>query len=360
MTEKTMDRLDLAAIRQQAEAALSPPAWDFIEGGALDEETLARNERRFVGYHLCPAIFRGVSTPACATTFLDLSLSIPVVVAPFAGDAMLSDEGFVAVARAAARAGTVAIVPELASASLEKVAQEAPEGAGIFQITPFDTAEQLLWLAARAAGAGYRAICLTADAAVGGIRRRSLRHPFDVQKELEVSNWWEDAGFDPRHQFRNLLRRGDPDWTWDAVTDVAAECPLPLVIKGIMTARDAAAATAAGAAAIYVSNHGGRQLGGVSATIDVLPEVVQAVSGTVPVVLDGGVRSGTDVVRALALGADLVAIGRPAAWGLAASGEEGVLRVLQIFQHEIETTLTLLGCDTPADLDPSHVVRRPA
>jgi 4-hydroxymandelate oxidase len=360
MIEQTLDRLDLAAIRRRAEATLQPAAWDFVDGGALDEETLTSNERSFAGYVLRPAVFRGASTPDCTTTFLDLPLSMPVVVAPFAGDAMLNNGGFTAVARAAERAGTAAIVPELASASLEEIGRDAPGGAEIFQITPFGTPEQFLNLAARAKSAGYRAICMTSDAAVGGIRRRSLRHPLDIQAALHVANWMVEDGLDPHIQFRNLLRRQDPDWTWDVVTEVAAECPLPLVIKGIMTGRDAAAATAAGAAAVYVSNHGGRQLDGVAATIDVLFEVVEAVAGAVPVVLDGGVRSGTDVVRALALGACLVGVARPMAWGLAAGGEEGVLRVLRIFQYEIETTLTLLGCEVLADLEASHLRRAPA
>lgn len=214
VADLVIDRADLAAIRRQAEAMLPVPVKDFIDGGALEEETLAANERCFARYPLRPAIFRGVSTPDCATSFLGLALGMPLVVAPFAGDAMLHDEGFVAVARAAGRAGTVAVVPELASVSLEEVVRSAPEGAGLFQITPFGTPEQFLWLADRAAGAGYRGICVTADAAVGGIRRRTLRHPFDVQGALQVANWSVEAGLDPRHQFRNLLRRQDPDWTW--------------------------------------------------------------------------------------------------------------------------------------------------
>ena len=358
MPEMLLEGLDLAAIRGRAEAALPPPVWDFLEGGALDEETLDANEQRFADYTLRPSVFRGVSAPDLATTFLDMSLSMPVVIAPFAGDAMLNEAGFAAVARAAGRAGTAAIVPELASASLEEIARVAQTGAAMFQITPFGTPEQFLWMADRAAKAGYRAICVTSDASVGGIRRRSLRHSFDIQGALQVENWSPEAGLDPRHQFRNLMRRQDPDWTWDVVAEVTAECPLPIVVKGVMTARDSAAAAAAGAASVYVSNHGGRQLDGVAATVNVLTEVVDAVAGAIPVVLDGGVRSGTDVVRALALGADLVGLGRPAAWGLAAGGEEGVLRVLQIFCHEIETVLTLLGCETPAQLDRSHVGRR--
>jgi 4-hydroxymandelate oxidase len=351
----------LDEIVDRAREKLGPVVWDFLAGGAGDEDTLVANRAAFRRWTFRPKVFSGVTPPDTTTEFLGLRLAVPIVTAPFAGDLLYNGggdgEGFAAVSRACAEVGTVSIVPETTADSLEVLAAKAPAAARIFQLTPLGTEDDFVHLVRRAAAAGYAALCVTADVPVVGIRRRNARNRFVALGALALGNFAPEFGIDPARYFGHTHRLERPDWSWQQLADVyaAAGVTIPFLVKGIMTAEDARAAVNAGASAVYVSNHGGRQLDGLPATLDQLDEVAAEVGGEVPVVFDGGVSSGADVVKALALGADVVAIGRAAAVGLVAAGQAGVRRVLEILRHELETTMVLLGRPSIAALDRSTI-----
>jgi 4-hydroxymandelate oxidase len=328
---------------EAARASLPPDALAYLEGGAEDEYTLRENRRAFARWNLRPRMLTGVSAADPSTTFLDLPLAMPILVAPFAGDTLLHPDGYGGVLDAAASAGTLAVVPEVTGETLEVLASAAPAAARVFQLSLRHPHAVLVDLLRRAADAGYAAFCVTVDVPVVGVRRRELRNP---GARLEIANFRSRVT-----GFMDDTGEREQPWTWARLADVMATTPLPYAVKGVLTAEDARAAVDAGARAVYVSNHGGRQLDGAPATLDQLPDVVDEVGGDAEVAVDGGVRSGGDVVKALALGARAVLVGRPACYGLAAAGTAGVGRVLEILRHELVTAMTLLGRGRVADLD---------
>jgi 4-hydroxymandelate oxidase len=329
----------------EARRTLSPDALAYVEGGAEDERTLEENRLAFTRWLLRPRMLTGAPAADPSTTFLGMPLAMPILVAPFAGDTLLHADGYRAVLEAAAGLGTLAVVPEVTGETLEVLASAAPEAARVFQLSLRHPDAVLVDLLSRVAHAGYAALCVTVDVPVVGVRRRELRNP---GARLEIANFPSRAtGF-----IDDTGERERP-WTWARLADVMAGIELPFAVKGVLTAEDARAAVEAGAAAVYVSNHGGRQLDSAPATLDQLAEIVDEVGGDAEVALDGGVRSGGDVVKALALGARAVLVGRPACYGLAAAGRAGVHRVLEILRHELVTAMTLLGRARVADLDRS-------
>jgi 4-hydroxymandelate oxidase len=340
--------LDDAVI--EARRTLPPDALAYVEGGAEDERTLDENRRAFTRWFLRPRVLTGAPAADPSTTFLGMPLAMPILVAPFAGDTLLHADGYRAVLEAAASLGTLAVVPEVTGETLEALASAAPDAARVFQLSLRHPHAVLVDLLNRAADAGYRALCVTVDVPVVGVRRRELRHP---GARLEIANFPSRAT-----GFIDHTGERERPWTWARLADVMAGTDLPFAVKGVLTAEDARAAVEAGAAAVYVSNHGGRQLDSAPATLDQLAEVVDEIGGDAEVALDGGVRSGGDVVKALALGARAVLVGRPACYGLAAGGRAGVHRVLEILRHELVTAMTLLGRARVADLD--RTVLQPA
>ena len=358
----TVDAAGLRSVDDAAAAArarLDDEAWNFVAGGAGDERTVDENRAAFGRWQLRPRVLTGIGPPDLTTTVLGIPVACPVLVAPFAGDTRLHPDGFPAVVRACAEHGTVAVVPELTAAPLEVVAAAAPDAARVFQLSLLGDEADFARLAGRAAAAGYAALCVTVDAPVVGIRRRSA--PFGVAPttHLTLGNFGPDSGIDVVEYFGHSQRLDRPTWTWPRLADAAAAAGLPFAVKGILGAADARAAVDAGAAAVYVSNHGGRQLDPAPATLDVLAEVVAEVGDDVEVLLDGGVTSGADVATAVALGARAVLVGRAAAFGLAAAGQAGVARVLALLDHELRTTMTLLGRGSLAALDATTVSPAP-
>ncbi len=314
-----------------ARARLSTEVTDFIAGGAEDERTLQRNREAFSRWTLRPRVLTGVSGPRLATTVLGEPVALPVLLAPTGEHALSHPDGEAATARAAAAAGTILISSTASSLSLEAVAA-ATSAPLWFQLYCFSDRELTASLVTRAKAAGYRAVVLTVDAPVLGRREREIRSGYAVRRALHRGNFSDG-------------RQGsfDASLTWEVVPWLRELSGLPVVVKGILCGEDAALAVAHGAAAVIVSNHGGRQLDGAPASLDVLPEVVAAVQGRAEVYLDGGVRRGTDVLMALALGARAVCIGRPYLWALAAGGQAGVEHVLTLLRDEIVTALTLCG-----------------
>jgi 4-hydroxymandelate oxidase len=314
---------------EAAKAAVSSEAWDYYEGGAGDEWTLAENRRAFERWMLRPRFLRGAGSPDPSTSILGTPLAFPVLVAPWAYQRMAHPEGELATARAAAAAGTVMVVSSTTESYLEDVAA-AGDGPTWWQLYVAEDRGFTEAMLARVVAAGYGAICWTVDFPVAGLRHRDTRSGFVMPFGTSASDYVFDAAL-----------------TWDDLAWIREHAPgLPVVVKGLLTAEDAELAVQAGADAIVVSNHGGRQLDRSPAGIDALPEVVAQVSGRVPVLVDGGVRRGIDVLTALALGATAVLVGRPTIWGLAAEGEAGVRGVLAILRAEFENAMALTGCRT--------------
>jgi 4-hydroxymandelate oxidase len=340
-----------------AERALEPSAYGYFAGGAGDERTLRENLEAYERWSLRPRMLVDVGKVSSDTTVLGVPVSMPVLVAPTAFLRVAHPDGERGVARAAAAAGTIYCLSTLATASPAAVAEAAPGGTRWFQLYCFRDRGVTRSLVEQAAVAGFAAIVLTVDFPFPGRRERDLRTGFAVPAEIEVPSVAAAVGGRQSATPAEIFALLDPTLTWRDLDELAAMSDLPLIVKGILTGEDARLAVEHGAAAIAVSNHGGRQLDEVPASLDVLPEVIEAVSGAAPVLVDGGVRRGTHVVKALALGAQAVMVGRPLVWGLAANGEAGALRVLELLRDEVKLALALLGCPSPEAVGPEHVRR---
>jgi isopentenyl diphosphate isomerase/L-lactate dehydrogenase-like FMN-dependent dehydrogenase len=342
-----------------AEERLGPGAWSYFAGGADDERTLRWNFEAYGRWQLRPRILCDVSRVSTETTVLGTQVSLPVLVAPVAFQRMAHPDGEAATARAAAAAGTVMCLSTIATATPADVAAAAPGGPRWFQLYVFKDWGLTSALVQQAVDAGYAAIVLTADTPYLGRREGPLRAGFAIPDDVRIPA--VDAargGLQPfsLHEHFDLF---SPSVSWRDVERLAELSGLPVVVKGVLTAEDARLACEHGAAAIAVSNHGGRQLDGVPATLDALPEVAEAVDGRAEVYLDGGIRRGTDVVKALAHGARATLAGRAVLWGLAVGGEEGARHVLELLRCEIRLAVSLLGCTSPAEIRREHVAPAP-
>ena len=347
--------LNVADYERAAEEKLEPGAFGYFAGGAGDERTLRENVTAFARWHLRPRMLVDVSAATTETTVLGEAVSMPLLVAPTALQRAAHPEGEVATARAAAAAGTIMCLSTVATATPAEVAAAAPDGKRWFQLYWPPDRGFARELVEAAVASGYRALVLTVDLPALGRRERDLRTGFELPPEIVVPSFvrWQEGGGAARPDLINWLV--DPALTWRDLEWLRSVCELPLVVKGILTREDALLAVEHGAAAVVVSNHGGRQLDGVAPSLDALPEVVEAVGERVEVLMDGGIRRGTDVVKALALGARAVLAGRAPLWGLAVAGEEGVRHVLELLRAELLLALQLLGCPTPADVTRAHV-----
>ena len=341
----------LADLWETARQRLPDDVWDFLVGGSGDETTLRENCSAFSGWRLRPRVMGGHAPPDLRTSFLGIDLAHPVLTAPFGAEGLFHDEGHLAVARANATAGAASIVPEASTWSLEEVADAAPEAARIFQLHPMGRPEHVLHAIRRAEAAGYTALCFTCDCPTAGWRERNMRNGFSLGPDEIGGNYPMGGPVAYEDVFGQLFRRDDRVWSWDELAAVCAQTRLPWMAKGILTAEDARAAVAAGASAVIVSTHGGRQLDRAPAALTQLPEVVAAVEGRALVALDSGIRRGADVVTALALGADVVVVGRLAAVALAAGGQAGVERMHALLREEMRTILMLLGVPSVRALD---------
>lgn len=366
--------------RQLAQRRLPRMIFEYLEGGAEDESTLRSNLTAFDNVTFCPRVLVDVSKRDQTTTVLGEHVNLPVLLAPAGLIRLISREGELAVARAAGRAGTVFMVSTASSYSLEEIAAAAT-GPLWFQLYLWRGQDVTRSLVERAHQAGYRVLCIAVDVPITGKRLRDLRNGMTVPPRIGVRNllntagklsWVRDYLFGGKITFSNLLGIAEGDdmvsmWTyvnnelinpaanWSDFAWLREMWKGPLVVKGIVTVEDTLRAIDYGADGIVVSNHGGRQLDGLPSTLEVLPEIVRAVGGRAEVFLDGGVRYGTDVVKAIALGARACLIGRPYLWGLAAGGEAGVARVLEIFEEEIDRTLALIGRSKVDKVDSSAV-----
>ena len=329
---------------------LDAGAHGYYAGGAGDELTLRDNVEAYRRWQLRPRLLVDVSGCTTATTVLGHDISMPLIVAPVAFQRVAHPDGEVGMARAAASVGTAMCLSTMATATPADVA--ATGAIRWFQLYAFRDEGVTRELVARALAAGFSALALTIDTPVLGRRERDFRTGFTIPPDIEVASLGRGS-LTPLEAFSLVSQ----SLTWRDVEKLAGMADVPVLVKGVLTREDAALAADHGAAGIVVSNHGGRQLDGVSATIDALPEVVEAVAGRLPVLVDGGVRRGTDVVKALALGAEAVLAGRAPLWGLAAGGEAGARHVLELLRDEILLALKLVGATSPGDVTRTHIQR---
>jgi 4-hydroxymandelate oxidase len=306
---------------------------------------------------LRPRLLRDVTTVTTERAVLGADLAAPIIVAPMAYQRHAHPDGEVAMSRAAASFGTIMTLSTMATASPAEVAAAAPDAPRWFQLYVFRDQGVTRSIMDEAVESGYRAIVLTVDAPYFGRRERDIRTGWLIPEEPPVPALVAALGAGAATSVTEHFKLISPSLSWRDVERIASETKLPVLVKGIHTAEDATLAVEHGAAGIVVSNHGGRQLDGVAATIDTLPEVVEAVGENVDILVDGGIRRGVDVVVALALGARAVLVGRPVLWGLAVDGADGAERVLRLLRDELELALGLCGCCSPDDVTRAHVAR---
>jgi 4-hydroxymandelate oxidase len=350
-----LDPLDLNALEGAARERLDRGVYDYVAGGADDEHSVADAQAAWARLRLRPRVLRDVSEVSMATTVLGHRLPVPLLVAPMAYHRMAHPEGEAASAAGAAAAGAGYILSTQATMAVEEVAEVVPDGLRWFQVYVVRDRGWTADLVARAAAAGYRALVLTVDVPVLGNRLRDLHNDFRLPTGLKPANAppagaarQRELAVDPLAQVGQF----DPGLTPEVIGWLADRSGLPVLVKGVLRGDDALACLDAGAAGVVVSNHGGRQLDTVVATADALAEVAAAVGDRGEVYVDGGIRRGTDVVKALALGARAVLVGRPVLWGLAVGGAAGVERVLSGLAGELRLAMALCGTPDLARLTP--------
>ncbi|MET9261195.1 alpha-hydroxy acid oxidase [Amycolatopsis sp. NPDC004079] len=332
----------IAELEAIARERMEPAHYDYYAGGAGEEATLRANEEEFRRRVLVPRALRGVGKRDLTVEISGSTMSMPILVCPTAFHRLAHSDGELATAQATAEAGTVFVCSMASTTAVEDVAKVAD--VFWFQLYPQSDREFTEAVISRAENAGARALVVTVDSAVHGRRERDHRHAFhDLPPGLAAENMRDATG-----RVRDIEMPAD--LAWDDLAWLRETTKMPVLLKGVLHPEDARRAVAAGIDGIFVSNHGGRQLDGAISSLAALPEIVSVVDGQVPLILDGGVRSGADVVKALALGADAVGVGRPVLWGLAAAGQEGVAEVLERLREETDTALGLCGARTPGEL----------
>lgn len=359
-----MTPINLHDFERLAESRLPKPIYDYFASGAGDEITARDNLSAWGRWRLRPRVLVDVSACDTATTVLGQPMAAPVLTAPCALNALAHPDGELAVARAAAALGLTQVVSTFSAYSLEEIAAAAPAGRRWFQLYCFKDRGLTAALVRRAEAAGYGAVCVTVDTPQAGLRERDMRNRFQLPvgvapKALAQAqaDTFRDAHRADAAPHQNLAHLLDSGLTWDLIGWLRSLTRLPILLKGVMCAEDARLAVQHGVDGVIVSNHGGRQLDGALATADVLPEIVETAQGRLEVLVDGGLRRGSDVLKAVALGARAVLIGRPYVWALAVDGETGVQTALSILLNELRLSMALAGCASLADLTRDRVVR---
>ncbi|MBA4168861.1 MAG: alpha-hydroxy-acid oxidizing protein [Chloroflexi bacterium] len=338
--------INLSDYEPMARTRMDPGAWDYYAGGAGDERSLADNRLAWDRLRLRPRVLVDVAQRDLSTTAFGVHLDHPIIVAPMAAHDLAHPDAERATARGAAAAGALLTLSTISSVPLEEVAAVEPAAPRWFQLyTPVDRADTES-LVLRAVNAGFSALAVTVDLPLPGNRERDDRNRFVLHMgaHLPADQPTDETGI-------VVL----PTFDWDELLWLRSVCPIPLIAKGILRADDALRAVHAGCDGIWVSNHGGRQLDTAIAGVDALPEVADAVGDRALLVVDGGVRRGIDVLKGLALGADLVAVGQPVLWGLAVDGADGVRHVLEIARDELSLAMALTGCRSVADITPDLI-----
>ena len=369
--ERPGQPLDWAALAREAQRVAEPQAADYVFGGAGTEDTMRANEEAFRRWRIVPRMLRDVSARDLSVTVLGTECPAPLALAPVGAQAIVHDDGERASAGAATAVGLPMTVSTVSTMAMEEIAAAAagPKWFQLYWPTDRDLAASFL---ARAEAAGYRAIVVTLDTFLPGWKPRDLQRAWQPYLQgIGIANYVSDPVFRARlakppeddmqaavGEFVSVFT--NPRLTWDDLEFLRSRTTLPIALKGILHPEDARAAREHGMDGVVVSNHGGRQVDGAIASLDALPAIVDAVGDDMDVLLDSGVRTGADVVKALALGADAVLVGRPYIWGLAVGGEAGVLAVLRAMLAELDLTIGLSGHVGPGQLHPGVLVREGA
>jgi isopentenyl diphosphate isomerase/L-lactate dehydrogenase-like FMN-dependent dehydrogenase len=337
---------------QAARAAMPAPLWQFSGSGPESEISLRRNRAAYDRLALLPRLLRDVSSRDLSTTMLGHRLTMPVMLAPIGLIQLFHPDGAVAQARVADRVGTITFIGTNSEPALEEV-RAACRGPIVFQLYTYGDRDWIRRLAQRVENAGYDAICLTVDCPDAGLRDRYLQNDFENR-----ARGGQRPNVEPMPKVGNRSEQNDylGRFTWDELAWLRENTRLPLILKGILSQHDAKLAVDHGANVIHVSNHGGRRQDQLPATLDVLPSIVKAVDNRAEIIFDGGIMRGTDVVKALALGAQSVLIGKLMMWALSAGGDEGLCRALDILSREIGATMANVGAATTSDLTPDMVI----
>ncbi|XP_069005977.1 2-Hydroxyacid oxidase 1 [Embiotoca jacksoni] len=362
-------RVCVLDFEEEARKVLPKSVYDYYRSGADEQNTLADNVAAFKRWNLVPRVLRDVSSVDLSVSVLGEKLSMPLGVAATAMQRMAHPEGETATARACKAAGTGMMLSSWATSTIEEVmsAMKASSGGGgvlWLQLYIYKDRELTLSLVHRAEKAGYKAIFVTVDTPYLGKRLDDVRNRFKISPHLSMSNFsTASLAFSERNYGNDsglavyVAKAIDPTLCWDDIAWLKKHTHLPVIVKGVLNGEDAVQAVNYGVNGILVSNHGGRQLDGIPATLDVLEEVVRAVQGRCDVYLDGGVRRGTDILKALAMGAKAVFIGRPVLWGLACQGEQGVTELLELLKEELRLAMALSGCRSVSEVSRSLVRR---
>ena len=340
--------ITVAEYEPLARAAMDRGAWDYYAGGAGDERSLIDARDAWDRLRLRPRILVNVAERDLTTTAFGRSLAHPVIVAPMAAHDLAHPDAERGTARGAAAAGALFTLSTISSVPMEEVAEAAPDAPRWFQLYAPADRSACQALVERAVVAGYEAVAVTVDLPLPGNRERDRRNAFELHLGVHLPpDQPTDEG--------GIVEL--PTLTWDDLAWLRSVCPIPLIAKGVLRADDAVRAVDLGCDGIWVSNHGGRQLDTSVAGIDALPEIAAAVGDRALIVVDGGVRRGIDVMKGLALGADLVAVGRPVLWGLAVGGADGAQHVLELLRDELSLAMALAGCRTIEEITPDLVAR---
>ena len=328
--------LTLHEIVQKARQKLNHDNWDYIVGGTETETTVRRNRAALDAIAFKPRVLRDVSQIDMGTTFLGRHLRLPVLLAPVGSLELFHPDSAIAVATAAHRFGVGHMLSSVSEVGFESVQRQVPDALRMFQLYVHGDAAWVDDLVARTQAAGCAAFCLTVDSAYYSRRERDI-----AQRNIRRS-------VVPGREFQ-------PTLTWKDVDRIKSKLKIPLILKGIATAEDAAIAIDHGVDMVYVSNHGGRQLDHDRGTLDMLPEIVQAVNGRAQIIVDGGINRGADIVKAIAMGAHMVGLGRMQCYGLAADGVNGIVRMLELLELEVKSCMGLLGVCSMSELTPSYL-----
>ena len=363
MKRSTKVVVNLADFEELAKKRLPRALFEHAAGGAEDEITLRDNVVAFQRLQIIPRVLRDVTERKTDTTVIGHAISFPVLIAPIACLRRFHPQGELALVRAASNAGTISIISTGACYDFKEIATAA-RGFAWLQLYAYRDKAVTQALVQGAEAAGYKAICITVDVPVDGNRERDRRNSYYYPREMLYGNLkgLGVKGVSRRMNDAELLAFADRELrvalTWHYLEWLKTITKLPILLKGILSPQDAACAVSSGVNGIVVSNHGGRQLDGTPASIDALPEIAKAVGGQIEILLDSGVRRGTDVLRAVALGAKAVLLGRPCAWALAVDGEHGVSQALEILQKEFSTAMALAGCARVSEIT-ADLIRLP-
>ncbi len=357
--KKTSKLLTVADYQRAAKQRLTRSAYDYYRSGSEQERALERNERAFARYVIWNRVLVDVEERDLSTSVMGFPVASPLLVAPTAYHKLACADGELATARAAEAAGTIYVASTLATTSLEDIAS-ASKSPKFFQLYVHKDRVFTQTLVARAEESGYDALVVTVDTPLLGRRLRDERNGFALPPGLEMANLTsalvdQDGKDDASLLAHYVASRHDAAFTWKDLAWLRSLSHLPIILKGIVRVDDAMRAASEGVSAVIVSNHGGRQLDSAPATLDALPGIADAVSDRMEVYMDGGVRTGDDVFKALALGARAVFLGRPVLWGLAVDGQAGVERVFELLREDLSRTMALAGCRTLRDIERNMV-----